>query len=143
MAQLNAAAVAAKWASRMANAGEEVKRGVQAVTQNPAELAAQAKDRWIAGIQRAAAEGRFEQGLSTVTLSGWQQKTINKGIPNMLTGAREAQGDVQKVMSMLLPACAEVSAKCKSMPRGTIADSVARATMAIQMMAARKGTFKA
>ena len=142
MATLNAQAVAAKWASRMGSAGEAVKAGVNAVTVNPAEQAAMAKDRWLAGIQRAAQQGSFEQGLSKVTLQSWQSKMINKGIPNMLTGAREGQADVAKVMGVLLPACAEMSAKVKYMPKGTLSDSIARATTAITMMAALKGRVR-
>jgi len=135
MATMNAAAVAAKWASRMQAASETVKQGVQAMTTNPAELAIAAKDRWINGVQRAASEGRYEQGLSQVTLADIQRAMINKGIPNMMNGAREAQPKVQRFMSELLPYTAEVSAAVQAMPKGTLADSIARATRAIEMMA--------
>ena len=135
MAQLNASAVAAKWAARMAAAGDNMKNGVNAVTQNPAEAAAAAKDRWVAGIQKAAAAGKFEQGLANTTLQSWQKAMINKGIPNMQTGAREAQTKVQTFLSQLLPYTSDVSAKVKAMPKGTLSDSINRATAAITMMA--------
>lgn len=134
MAQLNAQAVAAKWQSRMSAAGENIKSSVQTMTQNPAELAAQAKDRWIAGVQKAASEGKFENGLANVSLQDWQRAMVNKGIPNMLTGAREAQTKVQRFMQELLPYAADVSAKIRSMPKGTDQDGEARALETIRMM---------
>ena len=142
MPTMNAAAVAAKWASRVQAASDSVKNGVNAVTQNPADLAAQAKDRWIQGVQRAASEGSFEAGLANVTLADWQKAMINKGIPNMMNGARDATPKVQRFMTELLPYTAEVSSAVQAMPKGTLSDSINRATKAITMMAAfrRRGS---
>ena len=135
MAQQNANLIAQKWADRLGRAADSVKNGVNSTTVSPTELAAQAKDRWIAGVQRAAEEGRFEEGLRSVSLSDWQKAMINKGIPNMQTGAREGVTKVEKFMRDFLPFAANVSETIKSMPKGTLQDSIARAETAIRMLA--------
>lgn len=132
---LNAAAIAAKWSNRMAGAGEAMKAGVAAVTVAPTQQAAAAKDRWIAGIQRSAAEGTYEQGLNAVTLQDWQRSMVDKGVTNMQTGARTAQPKVQKFLTDFLPFAASVSEEVAAMPKGTIEDSVNRAAAAIRKLA--------
>lgn len=131
---LSAQAVAAKWAARMAGAGENMKAGVQAVTDNPAQAAIAAKDRWVSGIQRAAQEGSYEDGLAGVTTESWKSDMINKGIPNMQNGARAAQPKVAKVFGPLLAHAAQVSAEVQAMPKGTLQDGLNRAVAAITGM---------
>lgn len=124
--QYNPQAVAQLWAQRMAGAGERMKQGVQAVTENPAEKAAAAAPQWLAGVQRAASEGKFEEGLRKVTLADWKAKMLGKGIANMQNGAREAQADMQRFLTNFLPFAAQVSDQIKAMPKGTKEDARAR-----------------
>lgn len=135
---LNPAAVAKLWSERMQSAGPKMKDGINAVQTSPTELAAQAKDRWIAGVNKAAAEGKYEDGLREVTLSDWKAAMIDKGVANMQTGARAAVSKVERFMRDFLPYAESVSEEIKSMPKGTLADSIARSTAAITKMAAFK-----
>lgn len=135
MKNLNPAAIAAKWSNRMAGAGESMKQGVQAVTVAPTQQAAAAKDRWLAGIQRSAAEGTYEEGLNGVTLQDWQRSMLDKGITNMQTGARTSVPKVQKFLTAFLPFAQQVSEEVSQMPKGTIEDSVNRAAAAIRKLA--------
>lgn len=133
---LSAAQVAKQWSERMQAAGQRMKDGVNEVTVSPTEQAAQAKDLWIAGVQKAAQEGRFEEGLRAVSLSDWKAAMIDKGVANMQTGARAAVGKVERFMRDLLPYTQSVRETIRAMPRGTLADSKARAAAAIDLMAA-------
>lgn len=137
---LNAAAVAQKWSNRMASAGEAMKQGVQGVTIAPTQQAAAAKDRWMAGLQRAASEGRYEAGLNSVTLQDWQRAMTEKGVTNMQTGARTATPKVQKFLTEFLPFAAQVSEEVAAMPKGTIEDSVNRSAAAIRKLASFRRT---
>lgn len=132
--RLNAATVAKKWADRTANSGEAMRAGVQAVTTAPTELAAQAKDKWQAGVQRAAMEGTFETGLRKVSLADWQKAMVDKGVANLGTGVRAAQGDVQSFMTEFLPYAQGVSDEIAAMPKNTLEDSKARAIAAIDKL---------
>lgn len=132
---LSAAAVAKQWADRMQAAGQKMTDGVNNVTTSPTELAAQAKDRWIQGVTKAAADGKFEDGLRSVTLSDWKEAMIKKGVPNMQTGARAGQAKMERFLRDFLPFAEGVSQEIASMPKGTLQDSIARATAAITKLA--------
>ena len=88
MPKLNASALAAKWASKTSAAGEAYKAGVQSVTVNPAQKAIESKERWIAALNEAAADGAYERGLGKVTLESWKQSATEKGAQNLAAGAR-------------------------------------------------------
>lgn len=137
---LSPAAVAQKWANRMASAGESMKNGVQSVTVAPTEQAAAAKDRWMAGLQRAASENKFEAGLRRVSLEDWKRSMIDKGVSNMQNGARTAVPKVTAFLGEFLPFADNVSKEIQAMPKGTIEDSINRSTAAIRKLAAFKRT---
>lgn len=132
------AQVAQKWAQAMASSGNEMKAGVEGVTENPAAKAAAAKDLWLQRVQEAAADDRFARGLEKTTLPAWKAKMLTKGIANMQTGAREAQADVQKAMEPVLAAAYASSDEIAGMPKGSLAESEARMVKNMRNMAALK-----
>lgn len=132
--QYNAQAIAQLWASRAQSAGDRMKAGIQAVTENPAEKAAAAAPQWLAGVQRAAADGSFQRGLQAVTLSDWKAAMTNKGVPNMQTGVREAVPKMTRFLTDFLPFAAQVSDQIAAMPKGSKEDSRARMNAAFDAM---------
>lgn len=134
--RLSAAAVAQKWMQRTSAAGDAMKAGVMGVTESPTAKAADAKDRWVAGIQAAAADGRYEDGLRAVSLSDWQRSMTEKGVQNMQNGVRLATDKMQKFMQEFLPAAQASSEECRAMPKGTDQDSINRMTKNFENMKA-------
>lgn len=96
MAKMTPAALAQKWASKLGASTESYKAGVQAVQTNPAQKAIEAKDRWIASLNEAAMDGRYEAGLSKVTLGDWKTAAIEKGAAALQAGARLGAAKVEK-----------------------------------------------
>jgi predicted transcriptional regulator len=133
--------VSQRWQRNLAGSVEKIREGIQAVTVSPTESALQAKDRYISGVQAAVADGRYEAGLRSVSLQQWQEAALTKGVSRIATGAQAAQTKVQRFMDAWLPAQAELSRKISQMPKGTIADSQARAAAAIATNAAYRGKF--
>lgn len=88
MAKMSPQALAQKWASKVAGSTESYKAGVQAVQVNPAQKAIEAKDRWIQSLNEAAMDGRYEAGLSKVTLGDWKAAAVEKGAAALQAGAR-------------------------------------------------------
>ena len=121
-----------RWAARGAASGDTVTRGVNAVTDSPTEKAAQAKQRWIDGVNRAAQSGRYEQGLRRVTLQEWRDAMIKKGVPNMVNGYTNGKAKFQRFMETFLPYVREGAARVRAMPKGTIDQSIARAAEMIR-----------
>lgn len=139
MAKLNAQAMAAKWQSKVSAAGPAYTAGVQAVTVNPAQQAIAAKDRWIQGVNAAAANGKYEKGLSTVTLASWKQAATDKGAAALAAGARLGAIKVQQHEQTFGPIRDQIVASLP--PRGTLDQNIERAsTMARQMAAAARSS---
>lgn len=135
---LSPAAVAKKWADRTKANVQTYVDGINAVTESPTEKAAAAVDRYASGVAEAASSGKFAASLNSVSLDTWKRKAANKGKANMTAGVNEAEQDVAKVMQTLIPHTQMVSQTVKGMPKGTIQDSIARATKSIEMMAQYK-----
>jgi hypothetical protein len=134
MAKLSAAAMAAKWQAKVSAAGPAYTAGVQAVTVNPAQQAIAAKDRWIAGVNAAAASGKYEKGLSTVTLQSWKQAAVDKGAPALAAGARLGAVKVQQHEQAFGPTRDSIVANLP--PRGTLDQNIERAAQMARAMAA-------
>jgi len=134
MAKLNATDVAASWSKGMTSSIEKVKRGVMAVTESPMAKAAAAQDRYLAGVQRAVDDGRYVDGLQSVTLADWQKVTAEKA-SRITQGVKEAESKMVSFMQQLLPYTDNVSREVQNMPKGTLADSIQRATRTIELMA--------
>jgi hypothetical protein len=127
MALPNASQIADAWASGMANSGEKLRRGVQGVSQSPTEKAAQSVDRMVQGIQRAAAEGRIQDGLRRVTLADWQKAMLEKGAPRIASGAAAAKPKFQQFMSEFIPHLQAGMNELENMPRGDLEQNLQRA----------------
>jgi hypothetical protein len=118
----NPADVAKKWSQNLGSAGQSIAMGVQSVTVNPAEQAAQQAD--LAVRKYAAAKDKMVAGLQRTTLQGWQQAMIKKGVARISEGAAQAQPKVAQFMAQLLPAVAAAQASLP--PRGDQASNEQR-----------------
>ena len=139
MAQKTAAQVAQKWKTNTSNSGTAYRDGIEGVTVSPTAKAALAIDRQVQGVQRAAAEGRTQAALNNVTLSDWKAAAINKGLSRLTTGVQQAETKMARAMSVILPVAQQIKDHVATMPRGTLADSAARAMYAWEAMRAIKG----
>jgi hypothetical protein len=72
------ASIADKWSTRAQGASQAYKDGVSASTDWAAATSASAGN-WQAGVQQAAADGRFASGVNAAGNATWQQGAINKG----------------------------------------------------------------
>ena len=121
-------AIAQKWQRNLAGATESIRQGVQGTSVSPTERAAARTDAYVAGVQRAVADGKYQAGLRRVTLADWQRAMIDKGLPRVASGAAAAQGKVQEFMAEFLPFVeAGVSQINRDMPRGDLEQNIQRA----------------
>ena len=120
--------IAQNWQRGLANSTEKIKAGIAAVQEAPTAKAARAVDRMVAGIQRAAAEGKIQAGLQRVTLADWQQAMLQKGVARVAAGAQASVGKFESFMSQFLPHLESGMRQLESMPRGDLEQNIARAT---------------
>lgn len=140
MARKTASQVAKKWASRMQAATQDMKDGVSAVTVSPTEKAAQAVDKWFAGLQAARSDGTYEAGLRSVSNEQWKSAMITKGIPRVTDGVREAQPKMERFLGELLAHTDMVKSTIDAMPSTTRADRKARMDRAYELMSEFKSS---
>jgi hypothetical protein len=126
----------AKWVRNLSNATQSITDGVNAVTQAPGPKAAAQVNVWLARIQQSAQKWAAKVGA--VSLSDWQQAMI-LGIPKIAQGASNKQAKYLAFATKFYPHLAQGVNQVKSMPKGTLADAVARASFMINWNAQYAG----
>ena len=139
MARVNATEFAEKWARRTRAATEDVRRGVERVTEAPGEKAAQNEAALIQNFVESVNSGRWARKVRAVSLEDWKKSTIDKGIPRIASGVENAQPKMARIAAELLPAVDAAAAAAHALPKVTLEDSIARMTTFVRKMAEFKG----
>lgn len=134
MARVNGAGWLEKWKRRLDGAATDITNGVNRVTTAPGQAAAAASDRMLAGITQSVTSGVWGRRVASVSLNDWQQSMIKKGIPRMATGTAQAVATKAPKIDALLAVVDAASAQVKSMPKGGIEQSKARAAAFMDYM---------
>ena len=132
--QLNPQEVAEKHARRTKAAVQDMVRGVQNVTINPAAVAITKKDKLVNNWNTAMQSGKWERGMKRVTLESWQASMVNKGAGRVAAGLDGAMPKTTAFFTELLPFQADLSKKIETLPDLTIEDSINRASTWIRGM---------
>lgn len=138
MARLTPQEFQEKHARRLTAAVEDVRRGIDRVTENPMEKAAAKKDKMLANLTAAVNDGRWEAGLKRVSLEDWKTKARDVGVGRIAAGIQAAASKVVAFAEDLLPHIDAGQAKLKTMPDITLEDNIARMSTFVRHMAAMK-----
>lgn len=135
---MSAEQIAEKQVRRAQGATQDYKNGVNGVKEAPGKKAAEAVDRYAAGIQKAIADGSYVDGCNSVSLSDWQARTVNKGAANYAPGIVAAQQTIADFHQQRAQAQSSIDAELQSMPRGDLETNLQRAMTQMRRM----GEFK-
>lgn len=130
MARVTPDQMAAKWASRLSGATQDIQAGVAQVQTAPGQLAARQRQAWLARVQ--ASQEKWARNVAAVSLQEWQTAMTQVGIPRIAQGAQANQGKMARFASEFLPYLDRGVAQVKSMPKVTLEDGVARAVAMIR-----------
>ena len=130
MAMASPQNAATNWARGMANSTEKIKQGVMGGTESPTAKAAARADAYLAGVQRAVSERRYQAALEAVSTEQWKQAMLNKGVNRIAGGAEAAKGDFANFMGEFLPFVAQVVQGLP--PRGTTEQNIERAVQTMR-----------
>lgn len=120
--------VAQKWVNNLSNATTSIREGVEAVTTAPTEKAAARSDAYVAGVQRAVQDGKWQNGLRRVTLADWQRSMLDKGLTRVASGASAAKPKMEEFLSDFLPFVEQGKAAIdRELPRGDAEQNIQRA----------------
>lgn len=134
MARVTAQGWLDKWGTNLQNSQSYITNGVNRVTVAPGQQAAAAADRMLAGVTNAVTSGKWAAAVSAVSLQQWQQAMISKGIPRIPTGVNAAKNNkVSQITTLLQNVDAAVSS-VQSLPKGGLAQGIARATQFMTAM---------
>ena len=135
MAKLTAAEFQEKHARRLKAAVEDVRKGIDRVTENPCEKAAAKQDKMLTNLTAAVSSGKWAAGLKRVSLEDWKKKARDIGVNRIAAGIDGAKDKVISFAEALLPHIDREKAKIASMPDVTLDDNINRLTSFVRGMA--------
>jgi len=128
------------WSGASSRAGSAWTQGIQATQKDQAQLAAAAQPRWLAGVQDAAANNRFANGVLRRGTPYWKSQSEAKSqnyITGYTAGATNFGSSIQKLM-------ADMPNLVSALPaRGDINANLQRSAQLALALHARKGSYKA
>lgn len=123
-----------KQARRLKGAMEDMRLGVNNVTEAPTAKAAQKQEKMLANLTQAVNDGKWKRGLLSVSNEDWKEKMLNKGLPRVAAGIDAAAAKVEDFASKALPYIAAGQAQVDKMPDLTLEDNIARSNAMIRHM---------
>lgn len=140
MAKLTPDEFQEKHARRLKASIEDMRAGVQRVTQSPTEAAAAKKEKFRAGINASIDNGAWERGLRRVSLDEWKDRMLTKGLGRVAAGIDAAAPKVREFAAELLPFQDRLKSTVDAMPDISLEDNISRMTSWIRGMAEFKRT---
>lgn len=115
---------------------EKYKAGIDRTAENPMAKAAtdQSQQLYLQRVQESVSSGRRSQKLLAVPFQRWKDNAKNVGASRLSSGAQKAADKVRAHFQKWTPIYQQVSDTIRSMPKGTRADSAARAVRAMEML---------
>lgn len=126
MSKLTAREIAEKHQRRLNAASEDIRRGVEGVTESPAKKAAQHLDKMKMNWLNAMDSGKIARRLNAVTVEDWRNGMIEKGIGRISAGLTRSLPKTEKFFSELMPHIDSLQSKVKGMPSLTLEDNINR-----------------
>jgi hypothetical protein len=126
--------VAQDWAKNLRNARSKIERKVRELSESPTARAARNSDVWQQRVSSADAKKKFEENLRAVSLEDWRNAFINKGLPNMASGADASVDKFANFLSQLLPYTEQVKKEVADMKVLTLDDAIAKVEKVIRKM---------
>lgn len=126
---LTTAQAQAKWLAGIQNSSTNATTGVNNVTTAPGQLAAAQQAYWLQRVTAAAT--KWATNVGAVTLADWKTAMIQRGIPNMQTGAQAKQNKYGTFYAAYASFLQGEMQTIAAMPKGGRANALARSAAMI------------
>lgn len=134
MGKLSPAERAEKWGRNLKRSGDDIRRGVERVSEAPGAKAAAKQDKMLSRLIARVEDGTWAERVSSVSLSEWKDKMINKGISRISAGVDGANGKVVEFHQQLEEHQDRITTELDRMPDVTLEDSIQRMTHQVRRM---------
>lgn len=111
--------VTEKYLKRIKSSTDEIKAGIQSVTEAPGAKAAKKKAKLVQNWQTAIESGKWERNVAAVSLEEWKKQALEKGVNRIGTGAEAAKDKVLQFQTQLLEFQKGLKAKVDNMDDST------------------------
>lgn len=138
MAKLSPTEFQEKHARRLKAATEDMRKGIDRVTESPTAKAAAKQDKMLTNLTAAVNSGKWAEGLKRVSLEEWKKKARDIGVNRVAAGIDAAKDKVVAFAEDLLPHIDRGMDKIKGMPDITLDDNINRMTTFIRHMSTLK-----
>jgi len=122
---VDAATAAARWQQGAAQGQQRFVEGVRGTQVDVVGLAIAQEGVLVANFGQAVSSGKWRRNLAAVGTQGWKMATEAKAA-NYGTGVAAAKDKYQARIAPVLAFEAQLQSQIASMPKGTLADSIAR-----------------
>ncbi len=129
---------AEKHARRTKAAVDDMRKGIEKITEAPTAKAASKREKMRANLNAAIDSGKWESGLRRVSLDEWKKQILGKGLQRVSAGIDGAHDKIVAFAGQLLEYEKNLQTKVNNMPDLTLEDSVARSSEWIRGMANMK-----
>ena len=140
MARLTALEFQDKHNRRLKAAVEDVRKGIDRVTESPTEKAAAKQDKMLTNLTAAVSSGRWAAGLKRVSLDEWKKKARDVGVNRIAAGIDAAKDKVIDFANQILPYIDRAQSEIANMPDVTLDDNINRMNTFVRRMAQFKRT---
>jgi hypothetical protein len=130
--------LAEKWGRNLKNSTEDMRRGIERVTEAPSQKAIAAQAKMLEKLMEAIQSGRWAAGLEKVGLDDWKKAMTDKGLRRISAGVDGASDKMREFADWLLTRVDNAKAKINDMPSVTLEDNVNRMVTYIREMAKEK-----
>lgn len=138
MSKLSATEFQEKHARRLKQSVEDIRKGIDRVTENPCDKAAAKQDKMLTNLTAAVQSGKWAAGLKRVPLEKWKKQARDVGVNRIAAGIDAAKEKTIAFAEQLLPHIDRGQDKIKSMPDVTLDDNINRMVSFVRHM----GEFK-
>lgn len=138
MAKVTPQEYAEKWGRRLKGSTEDIRRGINRVSEAPGVAAARQADLMLAKVTESISSGRWAAKVAAVPLDEWKKKTAEKGLGRIASGVDAAQATQVQMATELLANVDAAVAVVNQTPRGTLEDNITRMTTFTREMAKTK-----
>lgn len=137
MAKVNAQQFAEKWSRRMKGATEDIRQGVEKVSESPGQAAARQAQLMLQKLTEAITSGKWASAVASMGLQDWKDSMTRKGLARIAAGVDQAQPHVAQMAQKLLADVDAAVGVVNQTPRGDLETNINRAATFAREMAKR------
>jgi len=135
MARLTPEERAEKQINRLSAATEDIRKGVERVTEAPGAKAAKQQQKMRTRLLAKIDDGTWAKRVASVPLEDWKRLMIEKGVANIPTGIAASRDKLVKFASQQLAYQDRIDRELKGKPSVTLEDNINRMIFQVREMA--------